>query len=148
MVRDLSVRPGSLDDPESACYSCAVSLDAPQGAVPDDEIARGRLLASVAYLPGLCFIGLLGAPDNRYVGFHARQGFLLLLLEVVVAIALAIYDGSIGMIPVVGFLVGALLKFILWMSILALTVYGVVKGASGEMARIPVLGEAVEKVSF
>lgn len=148
MVRDLTVRPGWLDDPESACYSCAVSLDAPQGAVPDDEIARGRLLASVAYLPGLCFIGLLGAPDNRYVGFHARQGFLLLLLEVVVAIALAIYDGSIGMIPVVGFLVGALLKFILWMSILALTVYGVVKGASGEMARIPVLGEAVEKVPF
>lgn len=125
-----------------------MNVDAPQGAVPDDEIARGRLLASVAYLPGLCFIGLLGAPENRYVGFHARQGFLLLMLEVVIAIALGIYDGSIGMIPVVGFLVGAILKFILWMSILALTVYGVVKGASGEMARIPVLGEAIEKVPF
>ncbi|HEX5030263.1 MAG TPA: hypothetical protein VFX78_02250 [Candidatus Eisenbacteria bacterium] len=125
-----------------------MNADAPQGAVPDDEIARGRILASVAYLPGLCFIGLLGAPDNRYVGFHARQGFLLLLVEVAIAIAIAIYDGSIGMIPVVGFLVGSLLKFILWMSILALTIYGVVKGASGEMARIPVLGEAVEKVPF
>jgi uncharacterized membrane protein len=142
------VRRGLLDASGIACYSCAVNVDAPQGAVPEDEIARGRLLASVAYLPGLCFIGLLGAPENRYVGFHARQGFLLLLVEVVIAIALAIYDGSIGMIPVVGFLVGALLKFILWMSILALTVYGVVKGASGEMARIPVLGEAIEKVPF
>jgi uncharacterized membrane protein len=148
MVGDLTPRPGLLDASRSACYSCAVNVDTPQGTVPDDEIARGRLLASVAYLPGLCFIGLLGAPDNRYVGFHARQGFLLLLVEVAVAIALAIYDGSIGMIPVVGFLVGALLKFILWMSILALTIYGVVKGASGEMARIPVLGEAVEKVPF
>lgn len=142
------MRAGLLDASGIACYSCAVNVDTPQGAVPDDEIARGRLLASVAYLPGLCFIGLLGAPENRYVGFHARQGFLLLLVEAVIAIALAIYDGSIGMIPVVGFLVGALLKFILWMSILALTVYGVVKGASGEMARIPVLGEAVEKVPF
>ena len=104
---------------------------------------RGRRLPS-----GLCFIGLLGAPENRYVAFHARQGFLLLLVEVVIAIALAIYDGSVGMIPVVGFLVGALLKFILWMSVLALTVYGVVKGASGEMARIPILGDAVEKVPF
>ena len=65
-----------------------------------------------------------------------------------IAIALVIYDGSVGMIPVVGFLVGALLKFILWMSVLALTVYGVVKGASGEMARIPILGDAVEKVPF
>jgi uncharacterized membrane protein len=99
----------------------------------------------VAYLPGLCFIGLLGAPRTA-TSPSTRQGFLLLLVEIVIAIALVIYDGSVGMIPVVGFLVGALLKFILWMSVLALTVYGVVKGASGEMARIPILGDAVEKV--
>ena len=134
--------------PRRACYSCAVNVDMPQGAVPDDEIARGRLLASIAYLPGLGFIGLLGVPENRYVGFHARQGFLLLLLEVLVGVALAIYDGSLGRIPVVGFLVGAVLKFTLWMSLLLLTAYGVVKGASGEMARIPFLGDAVEKVPF
>ena len=143
-----AARARSLDGPPSACYSCAVNVDTPQGAAPDDEIARGRLLASVAYLPGLCFIGLLGAPENRYVGFHARQGFLLLLVECAVWIALAIYDGSLGRIPVVGFLVGAILKFTLWMSILLVTVYGVVKGASGEMARIPILGDAVEKVPF
>lgn len=137
----------ALDASDAACYSCAVN-ETPQGAVPDDEITQGRLLASVAYLPGLCFIGLLGAPENRYVGFHARQGFLLLLVEVAISVALAIYDGSLGRIPVVGFLLGALLKFTLWMSVLAVTVYGVVKGASGEMARIPILGDAIEKVPF
>ena len=92
MVGDLTPRPGLLDASRSACYSCAVNVDTPQGTVPDDEIARGRLLASVAYLPGLCFIGLLGAPDNRYVGFHARQGFLLLLVEVAVAIEISDRD--------------------------------------------------------
>jgi len=106
------------------------------------------VLASVAYLPGLCFLGLLGAPENPFIGFHARQGFLLLLLEIVVALFLAIYDGSLGRIPILGLLVGYLLKFALWTSMLILTVYGVMKGANGEVARIPYLGDQVERIPF
>lgn len=109
---------------------------------------RGRLLAAVAYLPCLCFIGLLGMPENRFVAFHARQGFLLLCVEVVLWIALWIYDASLGRIPVAGFFVGAVLHFVCGIALLAATVYGVVKAAAGEMARIPVLGENVERVPF
>lgn len=120
----------------------------PQHAVTPEEIANGRLLAAVAYLPGLCFIGLLGLHENRYVGFHARQGFILLLVEIVVGIAFGIFDASLGRIPVVGLVLGSLLKFVVWMGLLAVTVYGVAKGASGEMARIPFLAEAADKVPF
>ncbi len=139
---------GLLDDPEGACYSCAVSTDSPQGAISEKEIESGRLLAAVAYLPGLCFVGLLTAPDNRYVGFHARQGFLVLLLEITAWIAIAVYEGSIGRIPVLGFLVGAVVRFVLGIGFLAMTLYGVIKGAAGEMARIPLLGDAIEKIPF
>lgn len=125
-----------------------MSTDPPQEAIPREEIQSGRLLASVAYLPALCFVGLLGAPENRYVGFHARQGFLLFLLEVVACIALAIFDASLGRIPVLGFLIGALVRFVVGFGFLGATVYGVVKGATGEMARIPYLGDAIEKVPF
>jgi uncharacterized membrane protein len=106
-------------------------------------VERGRLLGAVAYLPGLCFVGLLGM-----VAFHARQGFLLLSVEGVVWIALWIYDASLGRIPVVGFLVGAVLHFACGIALLAATVYGVVKAAAGEMSRIPVLGDHVERVPF
>ena len=116
--------------------------------IPERDVVDGRLLAAVAYLPGLCFIGLLGTPENHYVGFHARQGFLLFALEIVAWIGLAIYDASLGRIPVLGFLIGAVLRFGIWSSFLAATVYGVIKGAGGEMARIPYLGDAVEKVPF
>jgi uncharacterized membrane protein len=125
-----------------------VSSDPRQDAISEREIESGRLLAAVAYLPALCFVGLLSAPDNRFVGFHARQGFLLFLVEVVAWIAVAIYEGSIGRIPVLGFLVGAVIRFVLGLGFLVVTVYGVIKGASGEMARIPGLGDAVEKVPF
>ena len=118
----------------------------PEDEVTPEEIQAGRILAAVAYLPGLCFIGLFGASHNRYVGFHARQGLLLFLVEVVVWVALAIYDGSLGQIPVIGFLVGAVARFVLGLALLAATVYGVIKGAGGEMARIPYLGDAIPKV--
>jgi len=131
-----------------ACYSCAVPTEPTQGAIPREEIESGRVLAAVAYLPGLCFIGLLGASDNRYVGFHARQGLLVFLLEVAAWVALAIYDSSLGRIPVIGFLIGAVVRFVLGFSFLAVTIYGVVKGAAGEMARIPYVGDAIEKVPF
>lgn len=141
------MKSGLLDGPGTACYSCAVSSDSTEG-VSAQEIASGKVLAAVAYLPALCFVGLFSAPDNRYVGFHARQGFLLFLVEVMAWIAVAVFEGSIGRIPVLGFLVGAIVRFIFGIGFLGLTVYGVVKGATGEMARIPVLGDAIEKVPF
>lgn len=122
--------------------------DSSEGTITPEEIASGRLLAAVAYLPGLCFIGLLGFPENRYVGFHARQGFVLLLLEILVAIAFGIFDASIGRIPYVGLVLGAVLKFAVWMAILLIAAYGVAKGASGEVARMPFLAEAADKVPF
>ena len=122
--------------------------DSSEGTITPEEIASGRLLAAVAYLPGLCFIGLLGFPENRYVGFHARQGFVLLLLEILVAIAFWIFDASIGRIPYVGLVLGAVLKFAVWMAILLIAAYGVAKGASGEVARMPFLAEAADKVPF
>ena len=125
-----------------------MSTEPSPDAIPQEEIQSGRLLAAVAYLPGLCFVGLLGAPENRYVGFHARQGFLLFLLEVVAWVALAIYDASLGRIPLLGFLIGAAIRFILGFGFLGATIYGVVKGATGEMARIPYLGDAIRKVPF
>jgi len=87
-------------------------------------------------------------PENPFVGFHARQGFLLFMVEIVIWIFLAIFDASIGRIPFLGPLVGYVLKFGLWCGLLAATIFGVVKAASGEVARMPYLGESVERVPF
>src|SRR6185295_18196758 len=138
--------PPSLDGFGAACYSCAVPTDPSSEAIPPEEIENGRLLAAVAYLPALCFVGLIGMPENRYVGFHARQGFLLFLLEVIACVALAIYDASLGRIPLLGFLIGAVVRFVLGFAFLGATIYGVVKGATGEMAKITYLGDAIGKV--
>jgi uncharacterized membrane protein len=120
--------------------------ESPYESIPAADIASGRILAAVAYLPALCFVGLFAAPGNRYVGFHARQGLLLFLAEIVGALVISLFDASLGAIPVVGFLASAILKFVLWFSFLGATVYGVIKGANGETARIPYLGDAIERL--
>ena len=120
----------------------------PYDSIHPEDIERGRLVGAVAYLPGLCFLGLLGAPENPFVGFHARQGLLLLLLEIVIWVFLAIYDASIGRIPLLGPLIGYLIKFVLWCGVLLATVFGVAKAAGGEVARLPYLGDQIERVPF
>jgi uncharacterized membrane protein len=117
-------------------------------SISPEDVERGRLLAAVAYLPGLCFIGLLGAPENAFIGFHARQGFLLLLLEILLTLFFWIYDGTLGRIPYLGPLVGYIVKFVAWTAVLLLTAFGVAKAANGEVARIPYLGDQVERVPF
>jgi len=132
----------------SACYRSLVANKPPYDSISEREIVSGRALAAVAYLPGLCFIGLLEAPQNRFVTFHARQGLVLLIVEVIAWIALAIFQGSVGAIPVVGWILTALARLIVGLGFLAVTVYGAAKGASGELVRIPFLGDWAERIEF
>jgi uncharacterized membrane protein len=117
-------------------------------AATAEEIEDGRILAAVAYLPGLCFVGFAAAPANRYVRFHARQGLLLFGVDVTAWVMLWLLDVSVGLIPFLGLLVTAIARLAVGLVLLGATVYGVAKGASGEFARMPFLGDGIDKVPF
>jgi len=93
-------------------------------------------------------LGLLGAPDNQYIGFHARQGFLLFAVEVTLAIFFTIYDGTLGRIPYAGPFLGYIVKFLVWTAALLVTAFAVAKAANGERMRLPYLGDHIERVPF
>ena len=125
-----------------------MSSASPYDSIAPEDVQRGRLLAAVAYLPGLCLLGLLGAPENAFIGFHARQGFLLFMIEIVFMVFFWIYDVTLGRIPYVGPFVGYLVKFLVWTSILCVTAYSAAKAANGEVMRLPYLGTQIERVPF
>lgn len=135
-----------LDASRGACYPSLVAIRPPYESISEREILSGRALAAVAYLPMLFLIGLLDAPRNRYVRFHARQGLVLFLAEIVAWIALAIYDGSVGRIPVIGLIFGAALRLVTGLTFLAAAVYGIAKALAGETVRIPFLGDLADRM--
>ncbi len=136
--------PGGCDHPVVTMES-----DAPRFEdATREEIEDGRILAAVAYLPALCFVGFAAAPTNRYVQFHARQGVILFGVEIAAWVGLWILDVSVGLIPFLGLLVTATARLAVGFLFLAVTIYGVAKGASGTFARIPFLGDGIEKVPF
>ena len=124
-----------LDAPRGACYPSPVATPPPYETISEREIVTGRALAAVAYLPGLFVIGLLDAPRNRFIRFHARQGLVLFLAEAAAFVAILIVEGSLGRIPILGLVVGAVLRLIAGLLFLAVALYGIAKALSGETLR-------------
>lgn len=95
---------------------------------------KPRVLAALSYLGILCLIPLIVNRDNRFVEFHARQGFILW-----VWLLLAIFS---LVVPVLGMLFfRGSLSFILLLSIL-----GLVSVIMGRFWQLPLVGRLAAKL--
>jgi len=100
-----------------------------EGAFSTDE---GRLAAIMSYIPFLCFVPLLKMKDNPEARFHARQGVMLFLVELV-AILFLIDDIS-------GFVFRAVL-----IVAVAFSVAGIYFGLQGKNYRLPIISELADR---
>ena len=97
-----------------------------------NEIFKNKkILAALSYIWVLCIIPLLFSRDE-FVKFHARQGFVLFIIEV--ALVLVIW------IPFIGWLLG------LVVGIVALV--GVLKALNGEKWEIPYIYNLSKKIKI
>ncbi|HOD65907.1 MAG TPA: hypothetical protein PLR32_06800 [candidate division Zixibacteria bacterium] len=99
------------------------------------ETEEGRLAAVMAYIPILCLVPLLNIRDNKEARFHARQGMLLFLVEVVAVLFLV--DGVSSFV----------FRVILILAV-GLAVAGVALALQGRGIRLPLLGDLAEKVKL
>ncbi len=95
------------------------------------KVKNKNHLAALSYFWVLCLIPLLGSKDE-FVKFHARQGFLLFLIEVVLML--------VGWIPVIGWSLSLLVSIV---AIIAL-----VKALNGEKWKIPYIYELSKKIKI
>lgn len=96
---------------------------------------EGRMAAVLAYIPFLCFIPLLNMKDNKEARFHARQGVMLFLIEIVGALFLI--DGISDFV----FKVILILAF-------ALSVAGIIFAMQGKNYRLPIIGDLADKAKL
>ena len=106
--------------------------------VPDSIQREGgistQVMAAMSYLGILALVPLIVNGRDPYVGFHARQGLILWIWEVLAVFSLAL--------PVVGkifFQTSSLLCFIL-------SVAGLVSVLLGRAWKFPVVGDLAQKL--
>ena len=112
----------------------------------DQVTARERWMGAVCYVPLLVFVAIFSAGRTAFTARHIRQGFALLLAEIVGLVFIWIIDGTIGRIPLIGFVVVIALRLAFFLSVLVISVLGFTKAMFGEDWRIPYLDELADRV--
>ncbi|HOP08255.1 MAG TPA: hypothetical protein PLF13_13315 [candidate division Zixibacteria bacterium] len=124
------------DEPESGPSGELPHLDdnhTKQDQAGDEFVSdEGRMAAILAYIPFLCFIPLFTMKDNKEARFHARQGVILFLIELVAVLFLvdAISD--------------LVFKGILLLAA-GLSVAGIVFAVQGRNYRLPIIGDLADR---
>jgi len=93
---------------------------------------EGRLAAVMSYIPFLCFVPLLNMRHNPEAIFHARQGLMLFLIELVAVLFL------------VDFISTFVFTAILIVAV-ALSMVGIFFALQGRNYRLPIVGDLADK---
>ena len=107
---------------------------------------RERWLSAICYVPLLVFVAMMAGGRTPFIARHCRQGFALLLAEFVGLVFVMIIEGTLGLVPVLGFILVILLNLVFWLAVLVLSVLGFTKAMFGEDWRIPYLDELADRV--
>ena len=115
----------------------ATKKTAPQGTLQnlndkDWDIEQNKNIAALSYVWVLCLVPLLGKRNSEFAQFHAKQGLVIFILEVIV--------GLLIWFPVFGQL-GMLVLIIV-------SVLGIVKAVNGEWWEIPYIYDWSKKIKI
>jgi uncharacterized membrane protein len=100
-------------------------------------IEEGKVWAIIGYLGILFLVPLLAKKDNKFALYHAKQGLILFIAEIVIWVVAFI----LMFIRFVGWAIAA----ILWIAILVLFIIGIVNAATGKYKALPLIGQIAEK---
>jgi uncharacterized membrane protein len=102
----------------------------------DKEVQEGKLFAVLAYISILCFVPLLLKRDNRFAYFHAKQGLILFLGEILAAI--------LSVIPFFGLIIKAVALTVFSL----VSVVGIVQVLMGQYWKMPYVYPIAEKITL
>ena len=104
-----------------------------------EDIAQNKGMAILSYLSVLVLIPLFAAKDSRFARFHANQGLVLLVSEVVWSAVTGVLGRLLRAIsPFLGF-VAAILGLVNLL-FLVLAIIGIVNAANGKAKELPLIG--------
>jgi uncharacterized membrane protein len=108
-----------------------------------DNIAG--MLAYFTIIPAIVFLLVEPYNRNRFVRFHSFQCLFTAVGLIVVQVALVILSSVLHFIPVIGWIVTALLWPLYGLCVLGLWLLLVIKAYQGQMFKLPIVGDLAEK---
>jgi uncharacterized membrane protein len=100
----------------------------------EQTIRDGAPFAALSYVFFLWILTFIFRKDNPFAHFHAKQGIVIFIGEIVF--------GFLSLIPLIG-IIFYLLGLIIF---LVLSLYGIYSSLTGKCARIPLVGGIAEKL--
>ncbi|MCM1495187.1 MAG: zinc ribbon domain-containing protein [Bacteroides sp.] len=114
-------------------------FDTSEISVEEEDVNANKVYGILSYIGFLFIIPLLAVKDSRFAKFHANQGLVVFLAQVIInaassavcALLSAIHLGAMAAI------LGPLLSLVS----LALSVIGIINAAQGKAKELPVIGK-------
>ena len=111
------------------------------GQYEASDIQSNKVLAVLAYLGLLVLVPIFAAKDSKFARFHANQGLVLFLAEIIYGFVVSILTTVLFLISwVIGVLVSFVLN-LLWLVFLAFVIMGIVYAATGKAKELPIIGK-------
>lgn len=85
-------------------------------------------------------IALVTKKDDKYVMFYAKQGLVLFFAWIIAAFAAMIF----WILPLIGNFISGLI----YLLVVILWIIGIIYSLSGEMKKIPIVGDLAEKINI
>ncbi len=110
--------------------------DEPQGEQKKPEAAQSKInaMALISYIGVLSLIPYFTKDTDEFAKFHAKQGFVLFLLEVASYVVMVV-------IPLFGFIVGEILGLV-WV---VLSVLGILNVTKNKKEKLPIIGDLTNR---
>lgn len=100
------------------------------------DIEANKIFALFAYISWLVLIPIFVSKDSKFARFHANQGLVLAIAEIVVWVVL----GFLGGLPLIGW-VFKLVDGLFSLVCLGYAIIGIVNAVNGRAKELPIVGK-------
>ncbi|MEO0270199.1 MAG: hypothetical protein ABIM58_02480 [candidate division WOR-3 bacterium] len=107
-----------------------------------------HIYASFSYIPFLNFIPLFDSEAGDFVHFHAKQGFLIFVIEFIGLLFFFALYLLVGSIPVVRYIFINFFFAFYILCVAVLIIIGIYGALTGKKLQIPFIGEFVNKLNL
>lgn len=144
-----------VEDGEKFCKSCGAAVGSEENNQQDlgakiaqlnntedttkdydnSDIESNKVMAVLAYIGILVLVPILAAKNSKYARFHANQGLVLFIAEIIYNFVSVIIRAILPL---------AVVNIILWVIsvlFLVLSIIGIVNAATGKAKELPVIGK-------